>query len=351
MTFAKANAESFHAKSRPASTSTIQLFKVTSLRRSVSYPPFEEIAVLEVERVLERIVVKLSVLEVYPKRMSSLGLNDSAILSENFFMELFNRMYGLALKVELLPNAPAIDLKDRTAKVAYQVTVRQDTAKIKECTDMFRRHGFDQHYNELRIFIVGSSTAERNQPPIGACAVSIVDMADVLREIRGFDIATMKRIAELIDSYISFDAMTVTQTEIIRFLAVEFKNTIDEGVRPQRNGGFEPLHYWTKADIQYEDLKCLIWKQEPTVDPSTFQSLDRYLGFASVALDALRAFAHTTAEFRQERFNELTAKYSELKVATTRLLEETRVPVIEERPALSPNKGLLSRSLSLFQRV
>jgi hypothetical protein len=280
--------------------------------------------------------------------MSSIGLNDSAILSENFFKELFNIMYELKLEVELLPNAPAIDLKDLKNKIAFQITVRTDASKVTECKNMFEKHQFQKIYKRLRIFFVGTVDYDRNQGAIETCAVDLFDMKDLLREIQGYDLEKMKRVGDLIDQYISFDAMTVTQTEIIRFLTVDFKNTIDEALRPERNGICRSHHYWVKADTQYEDLKRLIWAQEPKVDRPVFEALDRYLGKANIALELLRVYVDSTEEFKIERWDTARAALKELRSATTVLLSETKTADTPVSASVEPRKTLLSRSLGLF---
>jgi tetratricopeptide (TPR) repeat protein len=86
-----------------------------------------------------------------------LKLLDDHVLAQHFFLRVLNVAYGLRLEAmdRIRPNYPAIDLGDRTNKVAFQVTTEQSGDKVQHTLDKFVEHGLHRDFDLLRILIIG----------------------------------------------------------------------------------------------------------------------------------------------------------------------------------------------------
>jgi hypothetical protein len=86
-----------------------------------------------------------------------LKLLDDHVLAQHFFLRVLNVAYGLRLEAmdRIRPNYPAIDLGDRTNKVAFQVTTERSGDKVQHTLDKFVEHGLHRDFDLLRILIIG----------------------------------------------------------------------------------------------------------------------------------------------------------------------------------------------------
>lgn len=89
-----------------------------------------------------------------------IGLFDSNRVAQDFFSELFSLIFEYANLQELdklngVVNYPAIDLGDENAKIAFQITTRKDSEKIKNTIEKFIKNNLYNKYNRLVVFIIG----------------------------------------------------------------------------------------------------------------------------------------------------------------------------------------------------
>jgi hypothetical protein len=89
-----------------------------------------------------------------------IGLFDSNRIAQEFFATLFDLIFGYSALEDLdklndVVNYPAIDLGDKEAKVAFQITTQSDSDKIKDTISKFIKHNLYKTYNRLIIFIIG----------------------------------------------------------------------------------------------------------------------------------------------------------------------------------------------------
>jgi tetratricopeptide (TPR) repeat protein len=90
-----------------------------------------------------------------------LKLFDDHLLAQPFFGRVLNVAYDLQLEVmdRIRQNYPAIDLGDRTNRVAFQVTTERRADKVQDTLDKFVEHGLQRDFDLLRILIIGEPQA------------------------------------------------------------------------------------------------------------------------------------------------------------------------------------------------
>lgn len=91
---------------------------------------------------------------------NTIGLFDSNRVAQDFFIGLLNRVFDYDLvNLDKLNEVgltyPAIDLADKNARVAIQVTTDASRAKIKDTIEKFIRHRLDKDYDRLIVLIIG----------------------------------------------------------------------------------------------------------------------------------------------------------------------------------------------------
>ena len=84
------------------------------------------------------------------------NLNDQAVLSEGMCSELGSVLFECNLKsvAGVKSNTEAIDLEDRSKRIAVQVTVRNDRKKIQETLDKFLSGGANPAFDQLNFIIL-----------------------------------------------------------------------------------------------------------------------------------------------------------------------------------------------------
>jgi len=83
-------------------------------------------------------------------------MNDQAVLSEGMCGELASILFECNLKsvATFKSNTEAIDLEDRSKRIAVQVTMRSDRKKIQETLDRFLKNGVNQEFDQLNFIVL-----------------------------------------------------------------------------------------------------------------------------------------------------------------------------------------------------
>jgi len=120
-------------------------------------------------QIILRIIDNLSFSSKATALENVIGLFDSNRVAQSFFATLFGYVYGYKNLEELdklndVSNYPAIDLGDKKAKVAIQVTTQNDHGKIQKTIDKFLKHNLDKSYDRLIVFIIGKKQDSYPKP-------------------------------------------------------------------------------------------------------------------------------------------------------------------------------------------
>ena len=104
------------------------------------------------------------------KNLTKANLNDQAVLSEIFCAEFFSVLLGVSLKSanSTKSNVDSIDLFDQEARLAIQVTFREDREKVEATLLSFLEHDRFKDFDRLYIAIFGNKTKYRKPFDIDA---------------------------------------------------------------------------------------------------------------------------------------------------------------------------------------
>jgi hypothetical protein len=107
---------------------------------------------------MDSIIERLSYIKSQVEISTSQNLTDINIYSENFFRDLLNLVLGHHFQNINIDqkNAAAIDLGDKAAKIAVQVTSTNEFSKIEKTVTKFNEKKLYKTYDKLKIVIVGS---------------------------------------------------------------------------------------------------------------------------------------------------------------------------------------------------
>jgi len=135
---------------------------------------------------------------------SKIGMLDLNIFSENFFRDVFNALYGWRLENlnQDRSNAPGLDLGDKAAKVAIQVTSRSDAAKVNGTLKKISP-AQAKEYDLIFVFVAGhkqgSYTLDAGlSKKYGFEEANILDVRDLCRKSMDLPIDKLQTLHRLI---------------------------------------------------------------------------------------------------------------------------------------------------------
>src|SRR5882757_3724855 len=151
----------------------------------------------------ESIKERLEILQLSIANGGSLNHNDLAIHAENLFRDLLNLVYGWQLENANAgnQNAADIDLADRQAKLAIQVTARNDRAKIADTLDSFYSKN-ENSGRRLKFMLISKDAVKykafRGYEEKFDPAEDIIDIKKLLREINDLGAERLDEIAKFL---------------------------------------------------------------------------------------------------------------------------------------------------------
>lgn len=114
---------------------------------------------------MDSIIQRLSYLKSQVEVSTSQNLTDINIYAENFFRDFLNLVFGHNFNNINIDekNAAAIDLGDKVARIAVQVTSTSEFSKIEKTVTKFNEKKLYETYDELKIVIVGNKKAYKKK--------------------------------------------------------------------------------------------------------------------------------------------------------------------------------------------
>ena len=116
---------------------------------------------MNLEKSLKRIGELMAVFVTQVVADNAMAMLDKNRIAEDVLIPVFSEAYNYPQLVNLKQsgaNYPAIDLGDKTARVAFQVSSDVDSPKVKETLKSFVRH---QHFKEYDHLIIYSITSKQ----------------------------------------------------------------------------------------------------------------------------------------------------------------------------------------------
>lgn len=187
------------------------MYTLGSGRRSLCKIQITGGTMFAVAEAFQEVIVRLSVLRYTITANTRRGKNDVATDAENFFAGLLNILFGwklLNLNVVERKNYPAIDLGDKHARVAIQVTAENGFDKIRTAVDTFYQYELNEEYDILIILILSRKPDYVTAPASltrGSLEIRAWDLDDVLvaierqvflNELQCLDDALIRRIEQ-----------------------------------------------------------------------------------------------------------------------------------------------------------
>lgn len=138
---------------------------------------------------------------------NALSLYDGNVISESILCEILNCIFDYNLKNVNADrkNAPAVDLGDKTNRIAFQITSTKTTTKIQETISKFKEHGLAEYYDELFVLILGKK--QKNYPTFNIMdglifnkEKNILDFQDLLKIISYLPSSKIKQIKTTMSS-------------------------------------------------------------------------------------------------------------------------------------------------------
>lgn len=156
---------------------------------------------------IKSITDALGILSYQVENRNTINLYDINILSENFYKDLLNLVYGYEL-VNLNTidkNASAIDLGDKSKKISIQVTSDNSSTKIKKTIDKFIEYKLYEDYNILIILILVKKKSyttifDTNSKFIFDKSKHIMDYTDLVKYLDTQELSKLKLISDFLES-------------------------------------------------------------------------------------------------------------------------------------------------------
>jgi hypothetical protein len=194
---------------------------------------------------INNIIEKLAFVKSKVEISNPLNLTDVNIISENFYRDFLNLVFGYKL-INLnraKQNSDSIDLADEEKKICIQVTSTSTLAKTKKTVKGFIDNDHYKKYDRLVILNIVSKSKHQD-PKIGDAKFyeldtksDIWDISDLLKEIGDIsDISKISSVSEFLDKEVKFTNKEAFAKEVETFLAVI--NYLSDDAKPGVGNGY-----------------------------------------------------------------------------------------------------------------
>ncbi|WP_394209754.1 SMEK domain-containing protein [Enterovibrio calviensis] len=256
--------------------------------------------------IVKDITNRLTHIAAYTKTLAKANLNDSAVLSENFYAGLLNIIYDdLYLKNSNLfdRNSEAIDLHDEEQRICVQVTIRQDREKYKETIEKFIKNELYKKYDKLYIFVLGyKDKITKDFDTQGLFSFDhkedIVSLHELIPMINNME-EKQEEILSFIERKFKFPVFMLEDyteqhfsQEIWGYVEALYQNS-QKCVVPESLGRFamKPQHYWNMACDALDKLEETLSGRKIYISKEVQSQVEEYILNSRICLDYLRIFS------------------------------------------------------------
>lgn len=270
------------------------------------------------------------------RNLSTINMNDQAILSENLCLKIANILFRIDLKNTNIieRNADTIDLHDEINQTAIQVTVRRDRNKINSTIEKFIKY---EHYKKFkRLYIIMLSEKidgvdfkkafDTENKFDFSDKGNIFFISDILNMALNIDITELKKLVQHVKDYIAIPEHTETKQSQITQLwksLVLLSQHIDEAIEPDFLGRYamDIESSYHNACTQNDTLKLRINNIALYFSKETNDGLKKFIINSHLTLDAIRLFLKYSAAWDEKR-NEYWAKAEDKRIAFKKVRTE-----------------------------
>lgn len=270
------------------------------------------------------------------KNLSSINMNDQAILSENLCLKIANILFQINLKNTniIKRNADTIDLHDEISQTAIQVTLRRDRDKISSTIENFIKYKHYKKYNKLYIIMLSEKIngADFKKPFDTenkfdfSAKDNVFFISDILSKALEIDINELEKLVQHVKDYIEIPAHSETKQSQIQYFwksLVLLSQYIDEAIEPDFLGRYtmDIEGAYNNACTQSDTLKLLINNITLYISKETNDGLKKLLIHSHLVLDAIRVFLKYSTEWNEKR-TEYWAKAEDTRITFKRVRTE-----------------------------
>ncbi|NMC60929.1 MAG: SMEK domain-containing protein [Candidatus Methanofastidiosa archaeon] len=147
---------------------------------------------------------------------NALNQYDINMHAENFFIPVFNEIFGLSLENINLThkkNFPAVDLADFKQRVTFQITSTNTSQKVYDTLKTFFDNDLQKYFDVIYIYIINNKAVKINENKINEIVPSefifspnknIIDNSELLRKINSLQsVAKIEYIAKIYEQEFS----------------------------------------------------------------------------------------------------------------------------------------------------
>ena len=155
---------------------------------------------------LDNITEKLGWLKGYIELNNVINLTDISVVSEDFFCDLLNEIYGYNLENlnKKAANYPGIDLGDMANRICVQVTADRSRSKVDKTLGIFAKNNYIEHFGRLIFLILGNRTKFARPFETGMLTFNpkedVIDINQLILDINKLDDIKISRISSYINN-------------------------------------------------------------------------------------------------------------------------------------------------------
>jgi len=242
------------------------------------------------------------------KNLTANGFNDQALLSEDLYLKICNKLFKLSLTNTniIKHNHETIDLHDEENKISIQVTARTDRKKIKSTIEDFIKNKYYERYKKLYFIII--SNGKKSEIYINEFETenkidfsiknNIFLTSDLISQSRLLDIKTLDELVSDIEEYIKIpntekkkktkESQRMELWEHVSELKKCINNSID--IDLTATSKFDPKEDNIKAGQAFKKLNDFYRNNNIYFDEDMIELMDNLLIKALNTIDATRVF-------------------------------------------------------------
>ena len=166
---------------------------------------------LKKESLIKELTYRVSWNTLVTHELSSMNLNDRAVSAEDMYMEIGSVILGCNLENtnKHSANFPVIDLCDKFARIAAQVTVDEERSKIDKTLKSFLEKKMDDEFTDLYFFIVGRKPEYKKPFEAGVKlkfdpSKHIIDNSTLYSIAKSADLGLLEALIQVVRKHIEF---------------------------------------------------------------------------------------------------------------------------------------------------
>lgn len=242
------------------------------------------------------------------KNLTANGLNDQALLSEDLYLKICNKLFKLSLTNTniIKHNHETIDLHDEENEISIQVTARNDRKKIKSTIEDFIKNKYYEKYKKLYFIII--SNDKKSETYINEFETenkidfsiknNIFLTSDLISQSRLLDVKTLNRLVSDVEEYIKIPNIEkekkTKESERMKLWEhiSELKKCINNAIEidPTATSNFDPEKNNIKAGLALKKLNDFYTNNNIYFDEHMIKLVNHLLSKALNTIDATRIF-------------------------------------------------------------